>query len=261
MAVKKTQKTPAVAKTAAEAPKAAAGGRAPKAPTSLKQKQAAEAIAEIASAAEAPKAAEEPKVLTPAPPASKPIQANGPKMADLSAPSGIPGPGSAAELAPKESFQASLHEPDNPLAVLEAALFMSGQPIGAADLAKLVGIAALGHVNELLSKLSESYARAGSALEVVQEENGKWVMRVRASYAGSVRNFAGEAEITKHALRTLAYISKNEGIKKRDLFMRLGSTIYEDVAELLEKGFVSATPAGRTVSLKTTAKFRQYFNS
>jgi segregation and condensation protein B len=165
-------------------------------------------------------------------------------------------------LAPRsvESVQAPLHEPDNPSAILEAALFMSGQPIGAADLAKLVGIAALGHVNELLGELSTRYDNDKSALEVVQEENGKWTMRVRAAWAPSVRNFAGEAEISRHALRTLAYISKNEGIKKRDLFMRLGSTIYDDVAELLEKGFVSATPAGRTVSLKTTGKFKQYFN-
>lgn len=148
---------------------------------------------------------------------------------------------------------------ERPAAVLEAALFMSGQALSAADLARLVGIAAIGQVQDMLTQLSAAYEKQGSALEVVEETPGKWVMRVRAKLAPSVRHFAGEAEIPKHALRTLSYINKNNGIKKRDLFNRLGSTIYEDVAVLIEKGFLSTTPAGRTVSLKTTAKFKQYF--
>lgn len=147
----------------------------------------------------------------------------------------------------------------DPTRVIEAALFMSGQSLASADLAKLVGIAAVGFVDEKLSALSREYEEKKSAIEIVREDNGKWAMRVRAAYAPAVRGFAGEAEISKHALKTLAYISKNEGIKKRDLFKKLGSSIYENVAELIDKGFVLATPAGRTVSLKTTGKFRQYF--
>lgn len=143
--------------------------------------------------------------------------------------------------------------------VLEAALFMAGQPISAAELAKLVGIAAIGHVDEKLVRLASKYEGEASAIEIVKEESGKWSMRVKAAYAPSVKTFAGEAEISRHALKTLAFISRSEGIKKRDLFTKLGSTIYEDVAELVEKGFVSTAPAGRTVSLRTTAKFAQYF--
>ena len=165
----------------------------------------------------------------------------------------------AAPSAPQfMKVQSNLSQVDSEK-VLEAALFMAGQPLAAADLAKLVGIAAIGHVDEKLAKLASKYEGEASAIEVVKEENGKWSMRVKAAYAPSVKSFAGEAEISRHALKTLAYISRNEGVKKRDLFNKLGSSIYEDVAELVEKGFVTATPAGRTVSLKTTAKFRQYF--
>ncbi|GEM_PF-651893 len=154
--------------------------------------------------------------------------------------------------------QANLSQVDSEK-VLEAALFMASQPLAASDLAKLVGIAAIGHVDEKLSKLAAKYGGEASAIEIVKEEGGKWSMRVKAAYAPSVRTFAGEAEISRHALRTLAYISRSDGIKKRDLYKKLGSTIYEDAAELIGKGFITATPSGRTVSLKTTAKFRQYF--
>ena len=147
----------------------------------------------------------------------------------------------------------------DPLRVLEAALFMSSQSMHAQELGKLVGIGAVGHVSGLLSQLAEQYRQSGSSLEVVEENPGKWAMRIRAAFAPAVRRFAGEAEIPRHALRTLAYISRHEGITKRELFRRLGGSIYEDAGELVEKGFVMAKPAGRTMSLNTTPKFRQYF--
>ncbi len=146
-----------------------------------------------------------------------------------------------------------------PLRVLEAALFMSGSGMPAAELGKLVGIGAVGHVSGLLNQLAAQYEQSGSSLEVVEENPGKWAMRIRAAFAPAVRRFAGEAEIPKHALRTLAYVSRHEGITKRELFRRLGGGIYEDAAELIDKGFVQAKPAGRTMSLSTTPKFRQYF--
>lgn len=170
------------------------------------------------------------------------------------------GPASKAQqtITPADSspMQSSSLEP---LRVLEAALFMSSQSMHAAELGKLVGIGAVGHVNTLLSQLSKQYEQSGSSLEVVEENAGKWVMRIRASFAPSVRRFAGEAEIPKHALRTLAYISRHEGITKRDLFRRLGGSIYEDVADLADKGFLQTKPLGRTHSLSTTTKFKQYF--
>ncbi|MFH1095583.1 MAG: SMC-Scp complex subunit ScpB [Candidatus Micrarchaeota archaeon] len=178
-------------------------------------------------------------------------------------------PASAGPQAPPEPESLSADEKQillkpyvqdsDPSRVLEAALFTSSQSLATSDLARLVGIAAVGHVNELMGKLAKEYDERNSSLEIVQEENSRWAMRVRASFAPTVRQFAGEAEISRHALRTLAYIAKNNGIAKRTLFSRLGSTIYEDVAELAEKGFVSATPSGRTSVLHTTAKFKQYF--
>lgn len=175
--------------------------------------------------------------------------------------------GPAASVPPvsnKEGVQLSLAPPspaagENPAAVLEAALFMSSAALTAPELAKLMGTAAVGRVHELMTQLSARYEKTGSAVEVVEETPGRWAMRVRARFAPAVRALAGESEIPKHALRTLAYISKNEGVKKRDLFMRLGSTIYGDVAELVEKGFVTAAPSGRTTALRTTPKFKRYF--
>ncbi|PIT84312.1 hypothetical protein COU37_04040 [Candidatus Micrarchaeota archaeon CG10_big_fil_rev_8_21_14_0_10_45_29] len=150
-------------------------------------------------------------------------------------------------------------EGKDPLHVIEAALFMSGQSVSASNLGKLIGVASASHVQKMIGELSQKFEERGSALEISEDKSGHYMMRVRATHAPCVRQFAGEAEISRHALRTLAYIHKNEGITKRELFKRLGGGIYTDVSELEEKGFLASFAYGRTKKVKTTAKFKQYF--
>ncbi len=146
---------------------------------------------------------------------------------------------------------------DNARAI-EAALFMSAKPLSKAELAKLIGSGSLGLVDTVISELQSEYAERKSAIEIASD-NGFYSMRLRAEYSPQTKQFAKEAEISRHALKTLAIISKNEGITKRKLFGMLGSTIYTDCAELEENGFVSHKKAGRSTSLHTTPKFRDYF--
>jgi chromosome segregation and condensation protein ScpB len=111
----------------------------------------------------------------------------------------------------------------------------------------------------MMEELSLKYIGENSSIEIMQDVDKKWIMRVKSAYAPAVRQFASETEISKGALKTLAYISKNDGVTKRNLFKRLGGQIYEDVAELEQKGFVESTEFGRTKKMHLTQKFRQYF--
>lgn len=142
--------------------------------------------------------------------------------------------------------------------VIEAALFMSSRPLALAELGKLIGVAAPGFVSQKVHALQDMYEAAGSAVEIA-EEDGKFYMRVKQQLVPFVKSFSSAAEISPHALRTLAYVAKNEGITKHALFLKLGGGIYEDVSELVEKGFVTTKRAGRTRSVHTTAKFKAYF--
>ena len=144
--------------------------------------------------------------------------------------------------------------------IIEAALFMSSKPLSPSELGKLIGVAAPGFVSQRLDALRARYDSAGSSIEIALEE-GKYYMRLRADYVNYVKEFAQQGEISRHALRTLAYISKNEGITKRLLFLRLGGGIYEDISELVEKGFVTQKKSGRTKAVSTTPKFRAYFGN
>lgn len=147
---------------------------------------------------------------------------------------------------------------NDPERIIEAALFMSSKPLAAAELGKLIGVAAPGFVMGKLDSLKERYEKSESAIEIAMED-GKYHMRLRPQYVQFVKEFAKDSEISRHALRTLAYVSKNEGMKKSDLCKRLGSSIYSDVAELASKGFLTQKKSGRSTQLYTTPKFKEYF--
>ena len=146
-----------------------------------------------------------------------------------------------------------------PMRVIEAALFMSSKPLSTSDFSGVTGIAAPGHLLELVKKLQKTFDESGSSICVV-EEDGKFVMRLRHVYAGKVQQYAQDAEVSSGALRILAFISQHEGIEQSRVVKTLGSTVYQHVKELVKDGFLEAKKSGRTKTLRTTKKFKDYFS-
>ncbi len=142
--------------------------------------------------------------------------------------------------------------------IIEAALFISARPMALEELRTLTGIGALGYLRKAVEELQSEYAGRNSAIEILSVD-GKYEMRVRQDYVGRVKQFAQDTEISRPALRTLAYISKHDGVLKSELAKRIGSSIYEDVRELVDAGFVKPKKAGRSSSLWLTDKFHKYF--
>lgn len=142
--------------------------------------------------------------------------------------------------------------------LIEAALFISGRALSLEELRTLTGIAALGYLQGKISELQKEYLDRGSAVEISQMNN-KYEMRIKNDYVQKVKQFAQEMQVSKTALRTLAYISKHDGVLKSELCRKIGPQIYQDVKELIENDFVIAKKAGRTSKLLLTDKFKTYF--
>ncbi len=143
--------------------------------------------------------------------------------------------------------------------IIEAALFISAKPLSIGELGRLIGVAAPGYVESAIKRLMAEYDSRQSSIQVMFED-GKYVMRVRREYLDKVKPFAQSAEISHHALKILAYINSKEGVLKSNLVKQLGDSVYQDVKELVEKGFITQKKAGRTKSLYTTDKFKEYFS-
>ncbi|HIH22715.1 TPA: SMC-Scp complex subunit ScpB [Candidatus Micrarchaeota archaeon] len=142
--------------------------------------------------------------------------------------------------------------------VIEAALFISPRELTLQEMKQLTGIGALGYIQKMAEELVQEYKDKGSAIEIVNMD-GKYSMRIKNDYVNRVKQFAQETEISKPALRTLAYISKHDGMLKSELARKIGAQIYDDVRELVEKGFIKTHKAGRTAKITLTEKFRTYF--
>ncbi|VVB98525.1 Segregation and condensation protein B [uncultured archaeon] len=150
-------------------------------------------------------------------------------------------------------------EPDKKR-IIESALFISARSMALDELARLTGLAAPGFVKAMLEELRAEYEGRGSAVEIM-EIDGRWLMRVKDAYAEKVKGFAQQAEVSRPALRTLAYIARHDGVMKSEVANKIGAQIYEDVRELAQSGFVKQVKAGRSKRLFLTDKFKQYFRT
>ena len=143
--------------------------------------------------------------------------------------------------------------------MIEAALFMSGRSLGSEELGRLLGVAAIGYIDKLVSELTREYEGSGSAIQIIVD-GGKYSMRLRDEYSAIAKDFAKDVELSRGALKVLAYVSRNQGVMKSKVVKLLGTGVYVHVKELKEKGFVEQKRAGRSSKLMVTDKFRQYFN-
>lgn len=143
--------------------------------------------------------------------------------------------------------------------LIEAVLFISARAVSIAEMRTLTGIGAIGYLQNVMTTLQKEYNESDRAIEIIEVE-GKYLMRVKNAYVDRVKQFAQETELSKGALRTLAYISKHDGILKSELVKHIGSQIYDDVKELVQNGFVKPQKAGRSAKLFLTEKFKKYFS-
>ena len=147
-----------------------------------------------------------------------------------------------------------------PMRIIEAALFMSPDPISIRTLRRITGISKRKYIEELVSRLADEYKSKGSSIEIVKTEEG-YLMRIKDDYTDYVSDLAPESEISKSGLRVLAYLSKHNGALKSQVVRRLGTHMYPAIKEVTEMGFVKQKKNGRSASLYLTDKFKRYFKT
>ncbi len=143
--------------------------------------------------------------------------------------------------------------------LIEAALFMSPNALGVEQLSEITGIKSVGHIEEMLNNLIEEYKSRDTALEIIQIDK-KYMISLKEPYAGRVSGLASGPDIGRGALRLLAYLSKNDNARQSEVVKIFGSSTYDYMKELTEKGFVERRKEGRSKRVTLTNKFKEYFN-
>ena len=143
---------------------------------------------------------------------------------------------------------------------IEAALFMASKPLTAEELASIIKLKEVQHLENLVQELVEDYAKRDSAIEIAKEGNG-YRMRVREDFEENVMHLAGTTEFSKAVMKTLAYIAYRQPVRQAQVIKFRTSKAYEEIHLLQDKGLISKEKYGNTYILRTTQKFLQYFGS
>ena len=143
--------------------------------------------------------------------------------------------------------------------LIEAALFMSPNALSISELSGITGIASMGYLELATKSLIEDYKARDTALEIIEIDR-KFMFSLREPYASKVSRFASGPDITRGALKLLAYVSRNNGALQSGIVKIFGASTYDHVKELTEKGFLETRKEGRSRKLLVTNKFREYFN-
>ena len=144
------------------------------------------------------------------------------------------------------------------LALLEAVLFTTSEPLSVEKLSKYVR-SNKERIEEMISVLKEKYSKPDFGVMI--SEIGGYRLVVKPDFLENVSNLTPHADLSRGLLRVLAIIAYHEPIKQSDIVKVIGNRTYEYVKELEERGLVSVEKKSRTKILKTTSHFEEYFGT
>ncbi len=141
--------------------------------------------------------------------------------------------------------------------LIEAALFVSAEPISAEEIARITGIEK-DRIKAAVERLRKEYEERGSALQIKEIGEAHFYMQAKDAYAGPLMNLVRPA-VSGEMLKTLSFIAFRQPVTQAEAVKARGYKVYDHVKELENKGFIAAEPHGRTKVLTTTKKFADYF--
>ena len=141
---------------------------------------------------------------------------------------------------------------------IETVLFVTAKAMEVKEIAEILGEEEETVEMALLDLIMDYSAREESALEI--DDEAGYILQVKEDYMDIVEKLC-PTEMKPAVLKTLTVIALKEPIRQSALVDLRGSTAYDHIAELLEKGMISKTKDknGRSFNLRTTEKFAEYF--
>jgi len=143
--------------------------------------------------------------------------------------------------------------------LIEAALYASGYPLELKTLCSITGITSKRKVSEIARSLMEEYQRRGGALEIVELEDGRFVMQLKPKYVSKIRRLTFKPLLTEGPLKTLSYIAYRQPVPQAKVIAVRGPQAYRHIAKLLDMGLIEREKLGKTSLLKTSRIFADYF--
>ena len=145
------------------------------------------------------------------------------------------------------------------LVLLEAALYVAGRPLEINELCSILNTRSKKKAEQLAEFLRAEYGSRKTALEILRLKDERYVMQVKADFTPLVKRLVNRPLLSSGPLKTLSYIAYRQPITSKRVIEVRGQHAYGHVKVLKEMGLVATERNGRSIVLKTTDYFADYF--
>jgi segregation and condensation protein B len=169
-------------------------------------------------------------------------------------------PEPSEELLPPEEDTA----PPPPHRILEALLFVGGEPLTAKRACGIVRGLTIEQFDEAITQLNMDYRRQGRPYAIQPQGHG-WVLTLRPRHKHVVTRLYGgvkEARLSTAAIDVLALVAYRQPITKPDVDSLRGGDSGALLRQLVRRGLIQVTQAGakqKEVAYGTTKRFLEMF--
>jgi segregation and condensation protein B len=155
---------------------------------------------------------------------------------------------------------ANLEEKANKnLALLEAALYVAGRPLDLRELCSVLSTRSKKKTKKYIKMLIQEYSSRKTALEIIELKDDRFVLQLKAEHTPLVKKLVNRPLLSSGPLKTLSYIAYRQPVSQKRVIEVRGQHAYGHVKILRDMGLVTAERSGRSIALKTTDYFADYF--
>jgi segregation and condensation protein B len=158
-----------------------------------------------------------------------------------------------------EAKQAQEEKRQRRLRLLEAALYVAGRPLTVNELCSVLSTRSKNKTKKYLKMLTEEYAARNTALEILALKDERFVLQLKADFTPLVKKLVNRPLLSSGPLKTLSYIAYRQPVSQKRVIDARGQHAYGHIKLLRDMGLVAAERAGRSMTLRTTDYFADYF--
>lgn len=147
----------------------------------------------------------------------------------------------------------------NDRTLVEAALYVSGRPLDINELCSVLKTRSKNRTKRVMQELMLEYANRKTALEILELKDERYVLQLRADFTPYVRRFVNRPLLSVGPLKTLSYIAYRQPVSQKRVIDVRGHHAYNHIKMLREMGLVGSERSGRSMVLRTTEYFADYF--
>jgi len=145
------------------------------------------------------------------------------------------------------------------LALVEAALYVAGRPLDLNDLCQVIGSRSKKKAQKYADTLLQEYNARNTALEILALKDERYVLQVKPEFTPLIKKLVNRPLLSAGPLKTLSYIAYRQPVSQKRVIDVRGQHAYGHVKLLKDMGLIISERSGRTMALKTTDYFADYF--